>query len=534
MAEISKKIPKKKQELDILNKGLDFKKLNFSKILAMSIIGILIISLGIGIFYEFKDKNASEDGSVSQDKITSAIEYDCNYVWFQQIVNKATREIIWTCNSARPYCKAGTTQCCQWTEATGHYNCYDMNTYQQVEQNNSGGSNGGSSGGGTNNLGCLDSDNGKEIWIKGNCNGNNDYCTQNFGKELHEYYCNVSTCTKETIDCTNYSARCYDGRCIKTNQDTDGDGFFDLDEYEAGTNPNDPTSNPNTVNQQLNCSLTCKNAGYEQGRGPFGYESSCNTLEAIEYLPGESGLLCCCTPKNVSIPTMEYDCNYTWYQQIVNKANPLQVIWTCTYDRPFCKAGTTQCCQWTQATGHYDCYDRLLNQVVPPEGLTKSIIFVTSTTYSGNLGGLSGADSKCQARANAAGLSGTWVALLSSASVNAKDRILDIPYETISGKSIATSKADLFDGVISNPIDISELGTQINSGPNPNIYEDLVWTGTNADGVYSGKTCYSWTDSTNMETTIGRTYHTDYRWIHLGDQTWCSNPLHLYCVKISA
>jgi len=34
-------------------------------------------------------------------------------------------------------------------------------------------------------------------------------------------------------------------------------------------------------------------------------------------------------------------------------------------------------------------------------------IFVTSTTYDGNLGGLAGADAKCAARGAAAGLSGS-------------------------------------------------------------------------------------------------------------------------------
>jgi len=39
-------------------------------------------------------------------------------------------------------------------------------------------------------------------------------------------------------------------------------------------------------------------------------------------------------------------------------------------------------------------------------------IFITSTRYTGDLGGINGANAKCQARADAAGLGGTWKALL--------------------------------------------------------------------------------------------------------------------------
>lgn len=50
-------------------------------------------------------------------------------------------------------------------------------------------------------------------------------------------------------------------------------------------------------------------------------------------------------------------------------------------------------------------------------------IFLTSTVYDGNLGGLAGADGKCQARATAAGLGGTWKAILSTRTVDARDHV---------------------------------------------------------------------------------------------------------------
>jgi hypothetical protein len=49
-------------------------------------------------------------------------------------------------------------------------------------------------------------------------------------------------------------------------------------------------------------------------------------------------------------------------------------------------------------------------------------VFVTSTTQTGNLGGLSGADQICNDRAVAAGLTGNYLAWLSTSSMDAIDR----------------------------------------------------------------------------------------------------------------
>lgn len=55
-------------------------------------------------------------------------------------------------------------------------------------------------------------------------------------------------------------------------------------------------------------------------------------------------------------------------------------------------------------------------------GLRTKRVFVTSTTYDGNLGGLAGADAKCQARANAATLGGTWKAILGDSTITPQQR----------------------------------------------------------------------------------------------------------------
>ncbi len=160
------------------------------------------------------------------------------------------------------------------------------------------------------------------------------------------------------------------------------------------------------------------------------------------------------------------------------------------------------------------------------------IVFVTSTTQNGALGGLSGADNICQTRAGAAGLSGTYKAWLSTTSVNAKDRISDGLYVRTDGQTIAVSKADLIDGSISVPINRDEFGN-IPSG------ETQVFTATNEFGVkwvfdsfpsinYS---CVDWTTSSNPYDHTGQMGSTNSNWTQGSAGQGCANARRLYCFK---
>jgi len=76
--------------------------------------------------------------------------------------------------------------------------------------------------------------------------------------------------------------------------DDDNDGWTDITEIGAGTNPLDPASHPSSG--ETGCSATCIALGYLSGRGPFESGGLCTYPEVIEYMVGESGLICCCTP----------------------------------------------------------------------------------------------------------------------------------------------------------------------------------------------------------------------------------------------
>jgi hypothetical protein len=131
-------------------------------------------------------------------------------------------------------------------------------------------------------------------------------------------------------------------------------------------------------------------------------------------------------------------------------------------------------------------------------------VFVTSTLYNGNLGGLAGADSKCQARAAAVGLPGTYKAWLSSTTVPVGSRLTHsmVPYVLVTGSVIAADWGALTSGgpdsssVLSHAIDITELGTTPTAMSTSACGTDAVWTDSREDGTLfnGGETCGDWTD----------------------------------------
>ncbi|MBI4014614.1 MAG: DUF1554 domain-containing protein [Candidatus Aenigmarchaeota archaeon] len=151
-------------------------------------------------------------------------------------------------------------------------------------------------------------------------------------------------------------------------------------------------------------------------------------------------------------------------------------------------------------------------------------VFLSSSAYNGNLGGLAGADAKCQGLAEAAGLGGTWVAWLSTSTVDAKDRIPDIRYFRPSDKAtVATSKVDLTNGNINNPINIDEKGAISLSG--------FVWTGTQATGMKDIRYCEEWTSSDNAKNgLVGSRSNTDSKWTKLG-YSMCNSFFRVYCFE---
>lgn len=151
-------------------------------------------------------------------------------------------------------------------------------------------------------------------------------------------------------------------------------------------------------------------------------------------------------------------------------------------------------------------------------------VFVTSTTYDGNLGGLSGADAKCQAQAEIAGLahSANFKAWLSDGSTDAISRLTGTgPWVRLDGIKVADNKTDLTNGAIFTSISMDELGNYVST---------MVWTGTNAVGTKEANTCNSWADNSATQGSLGDTSGAYPYWTARSNAS-CASTWPLYCFE---
>jgi hypothetical protein len=152
------------------------------------------------------------------------------------------------------------------------------------------------------------------------------------------------------------------------------------------------------------------------------------------------------------------------------------------------------------------------------------VVFGTSTYYDGALGGSSGADAKCQARAEAAGLFGGWKALVSTATEDAYNHItLTGRVHNLNNELVATNISDLFDGTISNGVKYNEYYAVISG-------EVRAWTGSLSSGAISTNNCSEWTSFAIGNGMTGNATLSTSAWINSADAT-CGNALRLYCVS---
>ncbi len=134
--------------------------------------------------------------------------------------------------------------------------------------------------------------------------------------------------------------------------------------------------------------------------------------------------------------------------------------------------------------------------------------FVTSSgSGTGDLGGLSGADQRCQQLAKATGAGNrTWRAYLSTngpGGVNARDRIGAGPWYNVKGVLIAQNVAELHTekANINNDTALDEQGRVINSPGAPNRHDIL--TGSNLEGRATDMTCNNWTSNSAGSAMLG-------------------------------
>lgn len=167
-------------------------------------------------------------------------------------------------------------------------------------------------------------------------------------------------------------------------------------------------------------------------------------------------------------------------------------------------------------------------QPTPTPTINAKRVFITSLGFTGNLGGLAGADAKCQERANAANLGGSWKAWLSSDTVSVKSRLQHYngPYRRIDNVLVAQNWNDLVDGSLLAPINVTETGSANNAA--------WVWTNSFSDGSIrqsSNSSCINWTNNNDGGST-GDASRTDSGWSDYGASA-CYYNRPLYCIEQS-
>jgi hypothetical protein len=149
--------------------------------------------------------------------------------------------------------------------------------------------------------------------------------------------------------------------------------------------------------------------------------------------------------------------------------------------------------------------------------------FVTATTYSGNLGGLAGADAKCNTAALGAALGGTWKAWLSDGSNNAVDRINEVgPWFDVHGTKVFNNKANLATIPLAQ-LDFTEQGNQV-------LSTTSVWTGTASGGTKASLSCMGWSSSFGGDYGHYGSINSTSGWTDSFDGT-CDTVRRLYCIE---
>lgn len=149
--------------------------------------------------------------------------------------------------------------------------------------------------------------------------------------------------------------------------------------------------------------------------------------------------------------------------------------------------------------------------------------FVTREQFTGALGGIAGADTRCQQVARDAGLTGDYRAFLGSSTVTAPSRFAD---GGLWGAVGSTEITFLNDATLSTTprraLSEDETGARLSD-------DEPIWTGTEPWAVSTGSDCAQWTNTSGLGT-HGATGHLDEGWILRGALA-CSQLAHLLCLE---
>ncbi len=160
-------------------------------------------------------------------------------------------------------------------------------------------------------------------------------------------------------------------------------------------------------------------------------------------------------------------------------------------------------------------------------------VFISSTTTSGYMGGAAGADAICNTAAKAAGLSGTYVAWLSTSTASASSRVSHAggPFVLIDGTVVALDWAGLTSGALLTGINENEHGVAVPYSATG--LTGVAFTGSDVSGnAITNLMCFDWTQGSNTGGACGNDQSTNMWWTDEGQFGCpCNYVLALYCIE---
>ncbi|NQZ14153.1 MAG: DUF1554 domain-containing protein, partial [Alphaproteobacteria bacterium] len=154
-------------------------------------------------------------------------------------------------------------------------------------------------------------------------------------------------------------------------------------------------------------------------------------------------------------------------------------------------------------------------------------VFVTSTRYDGDLGGLKGADNICQAHADRANLPGRYLAWLADDTGSPATRYNRITtnYKLVDETIVSNGWDDLTDGTLDNPIIVDQNGTTITAN-------HQTWTNVKTDGTANNYTCNQWTsNSSSIVGGRGNDNRADHFWTEHTNLNNCNLIRKFFCFQ---
>ena len=162
-------------------------------------------------------------------------------------------------------------------------------------------------------------------------------------------------------------------------------------------------------------------------------------------------------------------------------------------------------------------------------------VFLTSTMYDGDLGGVSGADAACAARARVQRLGSAWRAWLSDSSTPAFAHIYAAPggYILLDGTVVAPTFSALVSGSLAHAIDLTEQGVPITDG-NTEVWTGIALLGSGPNNGYCSDGAgndWSTNDRSAAFPFVGHSNAIDPTWTAVYLQFCNRTNVRLYCFE---